>query len=257
MTKVIFNADDFGYSNAVNYGIIDSHKYGILSSTTLMTNMPAVEHAVLLAKSVPTLGIGVHLTLTCGKPLKRKSSTLTDENGDFKKQSFYLKEFKIDLDELYEEWDEQIKKFLSLGLKPTHLDSHHHSHTFGNNLEVAMDLARKYSLPLRNSKNMLCDHPDILHTEDFIDDFDLPAFAKEYGWSDQKKNDFINEKYNDILKCDVVEVMCHPAYIDTPILTGSSFNIQRCSEVDLLTNSDFAKKIKESNDIEIITYNQI
>ena len=40
MKKVIINADDFGYSSAVNLGIIKSHKDGILTSTTLMANMP-------------------------------------------------------------------------------------------------------------------------------------------------------------------------------------------------------------------------
>ncbi len=43
--KVINNADDFGYSNAINYGIIDAHVQGILNSTTIMANMPGFEHA--------------------------------------------------------------------------------------------------------------------------------------------------------------------------------------------------------------------
>ena len=29
MTKIIFNADDFGYSNGINYGIIDAFKHGV------------------------------------------------------------------------------------------------------------------------------------------------------------------------------------------------------------------------------------
>ena len=67
--KLIINADDFGYSNGVNYGIIDAFKNGILTSTTCLTNMPGFNHAIQLAKENPNLGIGIHLTLTCGKPL--------------------------------------------------------------------------------------------------------------------------------------------------------------------------------------------
>ena len=40
MKSVIINADDFGYSPAVNAGIIKAYEDGILTSTTLMANMP-------------------------------------------------------------------------------------------------------------------------------------------------------------------------------------------------------------------------
>lgn len=40
MGKVMFNSDDFGYSHGVNYGIMDAYQRGILTSTTLMANMP-------------------------------------------------------------------------------------------------------------------------------------------------------------------------------------------------------------------------
>ncbi|GAA0346175.1 hypothetical protein GCM10008931_41800 [Oceanobacillus oncorhynchi subsp. oncorhynchi] len=42
MSKLIINADDFGYSKGVNFGIIESYKNGIVTSTTMMTNMPGV-----------------------------------------------------------------------------------------------------------------------------------------------------------------------------------------------------------------------
>ncbi|MEH7013290.1 ChbG/HpnK family deacetylase, partial [Neobacillus niacini] len=40
MITLIVNADDFGFSRGVNYGIIDAHKYGIVNSATVMMNMP-------------------------------------------------------------------------------------------------------------------------------------------------------------------------------------------------------------------------
>lgn len=54
MKKLIINADDFGYSRAVTYGILDSYKTGILTSTTMMMNTEATEHAVEAAKENPT-----------------------------------------------------------------------------------------------------------------------------------------------------------------------------------------------------------
>lgn len=87
MGKVIFNSDDFGYSYGVNYGILDAYQRGILTSTTLMANMPGFEHAVKLKKEVPGLGVGVHLTLTCGKPLLENVDSLT-EGGRFRPLKF-------------------------------------------------------------------------------------------------------------------------------------------------------------------------
>ena len=50
--KLIVNADDFGLTPGVNYGIIEAFKYGILTSTTLMINQPFVEHAIDLKKKI-------------------------------------------------------------------------------------------------------------------------------------------------------------------------------------------------------------
>ena len=67
--KLIVNADDFGLSKAINFGIVESHLEGIVTSTSMMITMPAVKHAKSLAKNIPDLGIGLHLNISLGKPL--------------------------------------------------------------------------------------------------------------------------------------------------------------------------------------------
>src|SRR4051812_13484115 len=57
---VIFNADDFGASNGVNRGIVECHRNGVVSSTSLMVSGRAVDEAVELAASNPDLAIGLH-----------------------------------------------------------------------------------------------------------------------------------------------------------------------------------------------------
>ena len=69
--KIIINADDFGLCEGVNKGIVKAHTEGVLTSATLMTNMPRADEAVVLTKSLPSLGVGVHLNLTNGWPLVR------------------------------------------------------------------------------------------------------------------------------------------------------------------------------------------
>ena len=168
MGKVIFNSDDFGYSYGVNYGIVDAYQRGILTSTTLMANMPGFEHAVKLKKELPNLGVGVHLTLTCGKPLLKNVDSLM-EGDRFKHLSYYKQPFEVDGDQLYQEWNTQIQKVYRAGIIPTHLDSHHHTHTFGMNQEVVVALAKKYDLPVRGNFER---KEEVRHTDYFEPYFD-------------------------------------------------------------------------------------
>jgi predicted glycoside hydrolase/deacetylase ChbG (UPF0249 family) len=84
LIKLIVNADDFGYSRCVNFGIIDAHRDGINNSATMMMNMLGVGHAIELAKENPKLQVGIHLVLTCGKPLLPDVPSLVDESATLK-----------------------------------------------------------------------------------------------------------------------------------------------------------------------------
>ena len=63
------NADDFGFTPDVNDGIVEAHRRGILTATTLMANGEAFDDAVRLARETPTLDIGCHLVLIGGRSL--------------------------------------------------------------------------------------------------------------------------------------------------------------------------------------------
>jgi len=43
MKRLIVNADDFGLTENVNRGILDAHREGIVTSTTLLANGMAFE----------------------------------------------------------------------------------------------------------------------------------------------------------------------------------------------------------------------
>ena len=100
--RLIVNADDFGISKAINLGIIEARREGIVRSTTLMCNMEAV-----------------------GIAEKAKSE-------DIKK-----------------ELECQLNKFLSYGIKPTHIDTHHHVHRIEKVFKVIKEIAIKNNLPVR------------------------------------------------------------------------------------------------------------
>lgn len=248
MSKLIINADDFGYSSGVNYGIVHAHQRGILTSTTIMANMPGFDEAVLLAKENPKLGVGVHLTLTCGKPLRNDVSSIVDEGGKFKDLSFYEGIFKINSEELYREWNEQIKKVIKSGINPTHLDSHHHVNGIEQISDVFIQLAKEYKLPVRNNFNV---PKELKTTERFITDFDSLSLSKEI-W----KNMEINNLIMDCLKYNNIEIMCHPAYVDAFLLSNSSFNINRTFVLKELIDNKYPNIFKE-NSIKLSHYGQI
>ncbi len=65
--RLVVNADDFGRSDSINEAVIRAHHAGILTSASLMVDEPACAEAVRLAKGSPRLGVGLHLTLACGR----------------------------------------------------------------------------------------------------------------------------------------------------------------------------------------------
>ena len=46
MRKLVVNADDFGFTRDVNRGIVEAHRNGILTATTLMATGAAFDDAV-------------------------------------------------------------------------------------------------------------------------------------------------------------------------------------------------------------------
>lgn len=254
-SKLIINADDFGYSRAVNYGIIDTHTEGILTSATLMANMPGFDHACQLAKQHPTLGVGVHLVLTCGKPILQTHQTLV-KNGYFLTKSSYLEQkVVLDFDEIQAEWNAQIQKVYAAGIQPTHLDSHHFVHAYTPELTtIFLDLARKYSLPVRQNTNI---PPDIKTTTYFEKDFDtFVAYGIENKLSEKDIAAYLKNLLEKITTHASTELMTHPAYIDEAIM-ASALNLQRLYEVKCLIYSTFAHEIKNNHNIELIHFGQL
>ncbi|WP_297635715.1 chitin disaccharide deacetylase [uncultured Clostridium sp.] len=242
--RVIFNADDFGLTEGVNLGILKAFKDGVVKSTTLMVNMPFAEQAVKIANENPELGVGVHLTVTAGPQLIKIKNSLVDENGDFhNKDLLYDYQVKLNEEELYCEWKTQINKFIELmGKKPTHIDSHHHIHLIPKYLKVALKLAEEYGIPMREQKWDNKNFEYIKLKQDFIYD----GCKLEY---------FINHE-DELLKEDVIEVMCHPAFIDQNLLDKSSYNLARCGELSILTSIELKEWISK-NKIKLINYGEI
>lgn len=157
---LIITADDFGYSESVNSAIAAAFKEGLISSTTIMANAPAFEHACALAKKEGFSNkVGIHLNITEGVPLTsgiRKSRVFCNDEEKFAFRRFHhylLPRREISL--LEDEIEAQIQRCRGQGLQITHADSHHHVHT---ELVISLTVARalrKFNIPyLRLTDNV-------------------------------------------------------------------------------------------------------
>ena len=200
MKYLIVNADDFGASSGINRGILEAHRKGILTSTSLMVNMPAAAEAVVLSREAPDLGIGLHVNFTNESegPVVDIAST----------------------EACREELSRQFDQFTALmGRLPTHLDSHHHVHRRSNLLPLFLDLASQYRLPLR-------EHSCVRYFKRF--------YAQ---WDDGTHLEWISAE-NLLRMLDAglsgrfTELGCHPGYVDPAF--HSLYNTEREAELRTL-----------------------
>jgi len=151
--RVIINADDFGLCDGVNKAVAQAHTDGVLTSATIMANMSAADEAVKIAKKLPNLGVGVHLNLTEGRPLSKDTciDRLLDADGQFAFSPFKLSLLSLAGHKIREairaELAAQIQWVIDNGLKPTHLDSHKHIHTFPPLFSIVCQLAGRFQIP--------------------------------------------------------------------------------------------------------------
>jgi len=138
---LIVNADDFGFTRDVNRGIIEAHRRGILTATTLMANGQAFDDAVALARENPSLDVGCHLVLTGSRSL------LPPHLAYPRKVPALLAALALRRIRLYDELAAQLRRILEAGIRPTHLDTHKHVHLLPPVLEVVARLAEKFHIP--------------------------------------------------------------------------------------------------------------
>ena len=151
--NLIVNADDLAWTEGVNRGIAQAHRYGIVTSATILANGAAFASAVELVKATPSLAVGVHLNLSDGKPVSPPETvpSIVNDRGDFKggPEALLLRVARRNLriKEVEMEWESQIRKVVNAGIQPTHLDGHKHVHMLPGMFEIALRLAKRNAIP--------------------------------------------------------------------------------------------------------------
>lgn len=277
---LIVNADDFGLDSEINCGIIEAHKFGIVTNTSLVTCGRAFEEAIQLAKVYKDLGVGIHLTVNEERPIlsRDKIRTLLDEDkGSFLNYPTFIRRFlsgRIVLNQMYSEFESQIEKFIATGLNPTHLDSHKHIHLIPKILEIVLELAKKFDIPrIRLSRIPIIRNLRSKRYLRMIEVLGLSVLAniqlkkiKRYnintpdycyglidsGYLDENRlTDILNR-----LPTGTNELICHPGFVTDDLLNRYRWNYNWLTELKALTNSNVKTLVKNLN-IQLIRYDEI
>jgi chitin disaccharide deacetylase len=212
MTRyLIVNADDFGASSGVDRGIIECHRSGIVTSTSLMVTGAAATEAVALSRENPELAIGLHWDV------------IGEDDRDF------------DLGDeraVREEFARQLDRFQALmGRLPTHVDSHRHTHLEDDVRELFVELVAPLGVPLRDDGQVTF----------------IGGFYAQWEWGVTELEHVSVEALQGILRDEVgegwTEVSCHPGYI-TPDYR-STYSSEREAEIQTLTDPRIRETIEE------------
>jgi predicted glycoside hydrolase/deacetylase ChbG (UPF0249 family) len=139
--RLIVNADDFGFTQDVNAGIVEAHRHGILTATTLMANGDAFDDAVALARETRSLDVGCHLVLVQGCSVADPARQLPATVAELARA---LLQGKLPV---YEELRAQVRKIVRAGIRPTHFDTHKHTHLLPPVLDAVARLAHEFRVP--------------------------------------------------------------------------------------------------------------
>jgi predicted glycoside hydrolase/deacetylase ChbG (UPF0249 family) len=260
--RLIVNGDDFGYTRSVNEGIVEAHQRGILTATTLMANGAAFDHAIELARRTPSLDVGCHLVLVEGRSVADPSRALPASVGELVQA---LLRGRIPV---YEELLAQVRKIVRAGVRPTHIDTHKHTHLLPPVLEAVARLAREFRIPwVRRPFDFGIDRGARI-TKSAVAmgmRFTRPAFAR--ALADLKTTDhFAGFQITGTLRLanligtlerlpgGLTEFLCHPGKLD-PELQAAKTRLKLSREIELAALlSPEARSVIDRRGIQLVNF---
>lgn len=240
--KLIVNADDFGYAESVSTGILRAHRNGIVTATTFMTNAPHTEAAARLARTAPSLDVGVHLVASFNRPTGdiSRCRSLVDEDGKFYRPKELMSRAIVPEEALYEYRAQYDKARELLGREPTHLDTHHWVHDHPA-LEWAIgELALETGAAAR------------IHSDEQRDRLRARGvrtpdhFAREFQYEGKVGVEQLLDLLDQLAdRDDVAELMCHPGETDEALIKKSGYARERPTELATLTDPRVHAAVKD------------
>ncbi|HLB13036.1 MAG TPA: ChbG/HpnK family deacetylase, partial [Dehalococcoidia bacterium] len=270
MKFLIVNADDFGLSPGVNSGIREAQRQGIVTSASLISNLPGAKGAASLSRKNPSLCVGLHLNLSAGQPLTGCPS-LTWADGSFLPLLRVLLRVAMSPRARREAWaemDAQVEEARRLRVRLDHLNSHHHVHLFGPLLERAAAIAKELRVPMRLPAERLAARDWLQGPGAGLPSYlaararrkpAMPAGAGHTLGLRLHRTGFDGEMLVRLLTAvpdGVTELICHPGHADEQLSRYSHYTLRRESELAALTHPPLKSALQEAK-IERITWKQV
>jgi predicted glycoside hydrolase/deacetylase ChbG (UPF0249 family) len=265
---LIVHADDLGMAHSVDMATMKAFESGLVTSGSIMAPCPWLPEIAAYARANPQADLGLHLTLTSEwtqfrwGPVSPKDrvASLLDPNGYFRLTETEAAQY-ADPKEVEIELRAQIERAKSLGIVPTHLDSH--MGTLYQNkalFDVFMRVARENKLPVRVAKTWFT-RADFLAesltpNDVFIDRvLDINPSVAPQDWAKFDSNELRK------LEPGVTEVVIHLAYDDAEMRGATSDHPNwgaawRQRDFDFFTSNAF-RKVLEENQIKLITWREV
>ncbi len=283
--RLIVNADDCGMSRGITEAIILSHRYGFLTSTSLMANMPASGYAVSRLASVPRLGVGVHLNICAGRPIlhPREVRTLVAATGHFHPPAAMIRRlwtWRVSGRELEAEFRAQIQWAKQRGISLTHADSHHHMHIYpAAAVAFARVLAAEGIRRARAPRMSVWPRPHQaggphegpVTRRVFVQAYravlqlgifralDMPQSRISFLSRDRHDLFALGERWKAAfaaLPAGTFELACHPGLFEHGFSETDPIRLQREEELHWLTGREWIEALQRSG-IQMITYGEL
>jgi predicted glycoside hydrolase/deacetylase ChbG (UPF0249 family) len=255
-TRLIINADDFGISRGVNIGIIEAAEAGVVTSTSLIVNLPDFADALDRALACPTLSLGLHLNFTMGRPLSAAPSLTRRDTGEFFALPGLLARASLgllDASDITRECLAQIDRMIEAGFPPTHLDSHRHVHAHPAIFPAVARAAAsrgvfQVRVPCEPLRINASDWRATLRKAGLLVSARLSGRTGAddraihfVGISLQGGKSFATRLFALIpqLRAGTTELMTHPGYADASLAEQDSYTLERVTELRVLTSREF------------------
>jgi predicted glycoside hydrolase/deacetylase ChbG (UPF0249 family) len=255
-TRLIINADDFGISRGVNIGIIEAAVAEVVTSASMIVNLPGFADALDRAQSCPTLSLGLHLNFTVGRPLTGAPSLTRRSTGEFYALPVLVARASLgllDASDIARECLAQIDRMIEAGFPPTHLDSHRHVHAHpAISAAVTKAAASKGVFQVR----VPCE-PLAVNARDWratLKKVGLLICARLSGRAPaaDRANHFVGVSLQGgrsfaarlfalipRLPAGTTELMTHPGYADSSLAEHDSYTLGRETELRVLCSREF------------------
>ncbi len=265
---LIIHADDLGMCKSENEASIYAMENGMVNSASIMVPCAQFEEIAAYGLSNNKADFGVHLTLTSEweeykwKPVlpPHRVSSLVDKDGYFHASSAAV-HANAHVQDVEQELRAQIERYISVGLKPTHLDGH--MFVIISNpefLKVYLHLGREYKLPVLLNEQLISYFEYNLNhytTEnDFVLDNLFIASPVDYESG-------MSEYYTQVIQNLPAGVNCllvHTAFNNNEMkaITGDVHYGSRWRQMDFdFFTSKYCKELLHENNIQLITWKEI